>query len=345
MKDIVLNLLHVGCGHKRAAHLPAPFNGPYWRETRLDLDPAVAPDVVASLTDMRVIADGSMDAVFSSHNLEHLEAHELPTALAEIRRVLSSKGIAVVNVPDLEPIAKAILAGGLMETAYLSSAGPVAPIDMLYGFRPDLAAGNRYMAHRTGFTAKSLGNALIQGGFGAASVRQDQSWSLWAVACRDPADAAEAAALAEALARSAAPASRSPVLNVVAHIEGKGDVAFPGGDWAGLPGSNLRIEGLAILPEGDVGPGDIEYKILGADGVEGPWTPAGSFCGTRGRGRAVIGFAARLVNGAETRYDFVYQGAFIGGSRSSPCRNGAPCVSAVAGTALEGLALSLQPKS
>ena len=65
-------LLHVGCGHDSQADLPAPFNLPPWQEIRLDIDPNSRPDVVASITDMAAVPSRSVDAVWSSHNLEHL---------------------------------------------------------------------------------------------------------------------------------------------------------------------------------------------------------------------------------------------------------------------------------
>ena len=42
-------VLHVGCGAYHPEKLHKSFAG--WKEIRLDIDPAVAPDIVASLTD------------------------------------------------------------------------------------------------------------------------------------------------------------------------------------------------------------------------------------------------------------------------------------------------------
>jgi hypothetical protein len=70
-----------------------------------------------------------------------------------------------------------------MDTAYLSSMGPIAPLDILYGFRPALAQGNSFMGHRTGFTGQSLMDALNAAGFALASVQRNPSaFSLWALA-------------------------------------------------------------------------------------------------------------------------------------------------------------------
>ena len=79
-------VLHVGCGPADGQSLHQRFRGPEWREIRVDLDPNVEPDLVASITDLHPIAESSVDAVWSSHNLEHLSAHEVPVG---VERVLS----------------------------------------------------------------------------------------------------------------------------------------------------------------------------------------------------------------------------------------------------------------
>lgn len=199
-------LLHVGCGRKTRTDLVPPFNQPPWEEIRLDIDPAMEPDIVASITDMNAVAEASMHGLWSAHNLEHLHPHEVERALGEFRRVLVPNGFAVITTPDLQMVAEAIAAGGLMDTAYVAPAGPVAPIDMLYGFRPALADGQLQMAHRTGFTAASLETALLRAGFAATAVRPDNFWAIWAVASRSGEDAQRVRDLAEDLARRAYPA-------------------------------------------------------------------------------------------------------------------------------------------
>lgn len=54
-------------------------------------------------------ADASVDAVYHSHLLEHLDAAEAKSFLRECRRVLRSDGTLRVAVPDLEGIAAAYL--------------------------------------------------------------------------------------------------------------------------------------------------------------------------------------------------------------------------------------------
>ena len=157
--------LHVGCGQKRQAQTTRGFNQANWHETRLDIDPAVSPDILGSMTDMTAIADGRMDALYSSHNIEHLYAHEVPLALREFFRVLTPEGFAVITCPDLQTIAELVAQGKLTDKAYDSPAGPITPMDVIYGHSPSLAAGHLFMAHRTGFTLHTLIAALRHAGF------------------------------------------------------------------------------------------------------------------------------------------------------------------------------------
>ena len=91
--------LHVGCGPKRKAATTRGFDSDQWREIRFDIDPSVAPDIIGTMTDMSTVATASVDAVFSSHNIEHLYPHEVPVALAEFLRVLKDGGLPSSPVP------------------------------------------------------------------------------------------------------------------------------------------------------------------------------------------------------------------------------------------------------
>jgi predicted SAM-dependent methyltransferase len=176
--------LHVGCGHKRKDHTTSGFNTDDWKELRLDIDESVAPDIVGTMTNMSGVETASVDAVFSSHNIEHLYPHEVPVALAEFKRVLGSDGYLIVTCPDLESVCKLIAEDKLTETAYESPAGPISPLDILYGHRPSLARGNLYMAHRCGFTKKVLQATLLASGFSSVAIlsRGAPCFDLWAVA-------------------------------------------------------------------------------------------------------------------------------------------------------------------
>ncbi len=181
--------LHVGCGPLRVevvtqlAQRPKGFAVDTWRELRLDIDPRVNPDVVGSTTQMSAVASASVDAIYSSHNIEHLYPHEVPLALAEFRRVLRPDGFVVITCPDLQSVCALVAEDKLTEPAYISQAGPIAPLDILYGLRTAMGAGNLFMSHRCGFTLKVLMGTLQDSGFAkVVGLRRAQAFDLWALA-------------------------------------------------------------------------------------------------------------------------------------------------------------------
>lgn len=192
--------LHVGCGSKHKDQTTRGFNAPGWKELRLDINEAVKPDIVGTMLDMSAVTDGAVDALFSSHNIEHLYPHEVPVALAEFRRVLKPDGFMVITCPDLQSVCQLIAEDKLTEPAYESAAGPIAPLDILYGHRPSLLRGNLYMAHRCGFTEKVLVAELQQAGFGSivSGSRAYPNYDLWTLASKGARTEEEMDALAEA---------------------------------------------------------------------------------------------------------------------------------------------------
>lgn len=186
----IKTVLNVGCGQRAISILGSSLPADEWRELRLDIDPKVDPDIVASMTDMAPVPGGSVDAVWSSHNLEHLDPHEVPAALREFLRVLKPGGTLLLSVPDLQAVAKLVAEDRLDETLYESRQGPIRPLDVVYGYGPALAAGNRFMAHRTGFTPKLLGRLLQEAGFEPVAIwRRAQAYELQVKAYRPPAPA------------------------------------------------------------------------------------------------------------------------------------------------------------
>jgi len=175
-------VLNVGCGYPLRQRLHRHFHGPEWREIRLDLDPAVQPDIVCSITEMSPVAADSVDAIWSSHNLEHLQRHEVPLALAEFIRVLKPHGLLLLTLPDLRQVAQLVAEDRLEDQAYTSLSGPITPLDMIFGHTASLTRGNPFMAHRTGFTARTLHKVLIEAGFVEITLRQGGSFDLWATA-------------------------------------------------------------------------------------------------------------------------------------------------------------------
>lgn len=180
-----MRLLHVGCGPKTKAATTNAFNTDEWEEVRFDIDEAVNPDVIGTMTDMSAIESSSIDAIYSSHNIEHLYPHEVAIALTEFFRVLKDDGFVMLTCPDLQSVCALVADDKLLEPAYVSPAGPIAPIDMLYGFRPSMAAGNLYMSHRSGFTTKTLIGTFQHHGFkSVAGVRREKYFDLFCLASK-----------------------------------------------------------------------------------------------------------------------------------------------------------------
>jgi hypothetical protein len=163
-----------------------PFAASDWQEVTLDIDETVKPDLVDRLPELALVETASFDAVYSSHNLEHLYPHEVPIALSAFKRVLTSQGFAIVTCPDLQSLAGQLAKGDIETPLYTSPAGPVSPVDMLYGFRPAMARGNLFMAHHTGFTLSSLVAAFGKAGFaGSAGFRRANRRDLWVIAAKN----------------------------------------------------------------------------------------------------------------------------------------------------------------
>jgi predicted SAM-dependent methyltransferase len=182
------SFLHIGCGPKYKNQTTRGFNTDEWKEIRFDIDPVVQPDILGTMIDMSAVPTASVDAIFSSHNIEHLFPHEVPLALREFCRVLRPGGFIVVTCPDLQSVCALIAQGKLLEPAYVSQAGPIAPLDILYGHRASMAHGNLYMAHKCGFTSQALTDTVRSYGFKSVICRRREhpAYDLWIAATVDP---------------------------------------------------------------------------------------------------------------------------------------------------------------
>lgn len=156
--------LHIDCGAKRKDRTPLGFNTDAWADLRFGIDESVNPDLTGTLTDMSAVVNEPVDAIFS-HNVEHLYPHEVPLALKQFLRALKLRGFLVRTCPNMESVCALVAENKLLDAAYTSPAGPIAPIDILYGCRPAMERGNLSMAHRCGFTQKVLDGTLRASGF------------------------------------------------------------------------------------------------------------------------------------------------------------------------------------
>lgn len=164
-------LLNVGAGPRNSpARLPPGFCNAHWREVRVDIDPNNEPDIVGSMLDMATVDTESVDAVFSSHSIEHLYPAEVGIALQEFHRVLKPDGVLVIICPDLQAAAEMIAADKLLDTVYVSPSGTaVTPFDIVYSHRGLTGRDKPFMAHHCGFTRTVLIGTLKSNGFPATA--------------------------------------------------------------------------------------------------------------------------------------------------------------------------------
>ena len=175
-------LLHVGSGPQDKSDLKG-FNNNDWSEIRLDIDKDVKPDIVGSLTDLSLVKTASVDAIYSAFNIDHIYPHEVPIALKEFYRVLNDDGIVVITCPDMQGVCEAIAQDKLLNVLYESSSGPISPIDVLFGNRREVSAGNEYMAKKGGFTYSELDRVFFEEGFKTrVGGRREEMYELFLVA-------------------------------------------------------------------------------------------------------------------------------------------------------------------
>ena len=127
----------------------------------------------------------SIQAIFLNHYLPCCYTHEVPALLNHCLTSLSDTGFLIITCPDFITIAHEILAHGLTHPSYSSAAGPIAPIDMIFGHRPTLAEGHTAMAHHSGYTQSSLVALLSEAGFKSVrALARPEQFELVAVATK-----------------------------------------------------------------------------------------------------------------------------------------------------------------
>ena len=131
---------------------------------------------------------------------------------------------------------------------------------------------------------------------------------------------------AAALPQPAIPTPRV-AMDIIAHIQTRGDVGATFGAWLGEPGSGRWIEGFGIAPTNGVDLSDIEYQVvLGRDWMS-PWVEGGQFCGSRGMALPMLGLRIRLRGAAAETFELRYSASFVGGARIGPVPAGEACES------------------
>lgn len=145
--------LNLGCGEKP---LPNYIN--------CDLFSGPGVDEVFSLDEIPY-ADGSVEAIYSEHSLEHLPRIKAENALAEWARVLKPGGLLTLKIPDLELACQSFLADPANRQKWW--------LHVLYGVQDHrntkdavfLDEVNYGQIHYTGFTKDRIRDLLVQNGF------------------------------------------------------------------------------------------------------------------------------------------------------------------------------------
>lgn len=157
--------LNVGGGNKKI-RVPEFYDG--WDHVLLDIDPSGNPDVCLDARELLTIASDQFDAIYCSHNLEHYFAHDVNKVLRGFHHVLKPDGFAEIRVPDMGELFEEIVTRKLDidDILYGSDAGPIRVRDVIYGYGPQIeASGVDFYAHRTGFTRKSIAEAVQRAKF------------------------------------------------------------------------------------------------------------------------------------------------------------------------------------
>jgi hypothetical protein len=154
---------------------------------------------------------------------------------------------------------------------------------------------------------------------------------------------AEAAADTQSGAVAPTLAAAPPTAEIVAHIEGVGDVDGRIGDWVGMRGSGRSIEGFSLTPRQGISTQEFDLRaVLGREWLS-PWIPGGRFCGSRGLALPLRGFCVRLHPAAAMRYDLACYARFVDGSEAGPVSPDA-LVAAPSLAALEAFQFQLRPR-
>ena len=158
-------VLNVG-GYSKEIPLPPQYDG--FEHLLLDIDPRGSPDIVCDGRNLTTLDAGQFEAVYCSHNLEHYYRHDVQKVLAGFLHVLKDNGFVHIRVPDIQEVMRVTIERNLDidDILYQSPAGPIMVLDVLYGYSVEIErSGQHFFGHKTGFTRKSLENALRKAGF------------------------------------------------------------------------------------------------------------------------------------------------------------------------------------
>jgi len=147
-------------------HIGGKEAHPDWKILDIEARPEV--DFVGNAASLEQFEDGSVEAIYASHVLEHFYYglnNELINTLAEWRRVLKPGGKLYISVPDLKTLCWLYLNPNLM------------PIERHHVMRMMFGGQtNEYDVHKVGLDADVLGLYLAEAGFQEYETVSEFGW-------------------------------------------------------------------------------------------------------------------------------------------------------------------------
>jgi SAM-dependent methyltransferase len=160
-------VLNAGCGFIDMMQNPyAEMTFKDWEVIKLDVVEQTKADIVNDIREMTDVKDSSFDGIWSQHVLEHLHTGDVHKTLGEFYRVLKPGGVLALYIPDMGKVAKMIIENPDLErVVYVSDAGCIRLIDIIFGYERTILEGNPFMLHKTAFTEFTVTKQLSTAGF------------------------------------------------------------------------------------------------------------------------------------------------------------------------------------
>lgn len=146
---------------------PHPFHYRWIDDTWTlsDIDPR-HPNIVK--VDARAIQYTDLEAIYASHIVEHISIEEVPKMLKHWYEVLAPGGKVIINVPDMEWLAREVITverGEEASSEYFNTVDKLMYV--IYG------PGEGFDQHKSGFTKGTLYQKLQEAGFKDIDIIQE----------------------------------------------------------------------------------------------------------------------------------------------------------------------------
>jgi len=150
----------------RKLHIGGEVRAPGWEV--LNVNPAPYVDHVCNATNLSIFQNDTFDEIYASHIVEHLDYRDqLVATLKEWRRVLKPGGKIYISVPDLDVLARLILAKDKLTAEQRFRA-----MRMIFGAHAD-----KYDYHLVGLNEEFLVFFLTMSGY--ANIRKVEEFGFF----------------------------------------------------------------------------------------------------------------------------------------------------------------------